>query len=72
MCIRYRVNSSIRVGAAVRGLAMSATTWWGLYRTRRILSGLDERARKDIGFPATPGPGAAVDPWVLRRLDTLR
>ena len=66
------VNRSTRIAATVRGLAMSATTWWGLYRTRRILSGLDERTVKDIGAPAPHVAGATADLRVLRHLETLR
>jgi uncharacterized protein YjiS (DUF1127 family) len=66
------VHRSPRIAATVRSLATSATTWWGLYRTRRILSGLDERTLKDIGAPALDRAASSADPRVLRHLDSLR
>jgi hypothetical protein len=47
-------------------------TSWSLYRTQRILSGLDERTLKDIGAPALDRAASSADPRVLRHLDSLR
>ena len=60
------------VAGSLRGAAMRVFAWWRLYRTLRILSGLDERTRKDIGFAAPGGAESSADPRVLRYLETLR
>lgn len=68
----FHASSSREVEGRPGRMFAGLRAWWSLYRTQRILSGLDERTLKDIGVSRPGGAAAAVDANVRRYLETLR
>ena len=68
----FTTGRSTRIATILSGWKTDILARWSLYRTRRILSGLDEHTLKDIGAPVPGGAVSSADPRVLRHLETLR